>query len=236
MNSIYPQKVIAMKSLILPLVLAAALHSVSAQAATPSLINDGFEAGWTSYGLVGSDGHVTFVYRPAGPDIGWTFLGGGGVAGNYDALTAYEGQRFGLLQLGNPADLFGASGASFTQSFSLDVASTVDLSFALALRPGYRAGQQVAVALDGQVVHTFATASGWHVQNLALGDLSAGTHVLGFAGTASYAVYGDTTAYIDAVHLNATPVSPPVPEPDGWALMLAGLGVTGLIARRRLSV
>ncbi|HEY9193836.1 MAG TPA: hypothetical protein VIO81_13280, partial [Methyloversatilis sp.] len=93
-----------MKSLMLSLVLAAALHAVGARAASPSLINDGFEAGWTSYGLVGSDGHVTFVYRPAGPNIGWTFQGGGGVAGSYDALTAYEGQRFGLLQLGNPAD------------------------------------------------------------------------------------------------------------------------------------
>lgn len=224
-----------MKSLLLPLVLAAALHSIGVQAAQPSLINDGFEANWTSYGAVGSDGHVTFVYRPAGPDLGWTFKGGGGVAASYDALTAYEGQRFGLLQLGNPADLFGASGASFSQSFSLDADSTVDLSFALALRPGYRSGQQVAVALDGQIVHTFATASGWHVQNLALGNLAAGTHVLGFAGTATYAAYGDTTAYIDAVRLGATPVPPPVPEPDGWALMLAGLGVTGLIARRRLS-
>lgn len=208
------------------------MTAASAAQATPiTLVNEGFEAPWTGIGTVGSDGAVTFNYRPSGPNVGWTFQGGGGVAASYSLISAYEGQRFGLLQLGNPADPFGSTGASFVQSFSLASNATVDLSFALALRPGYQPGQRVAVAVDGNVVHTFAaTSTSWTLQSLSLGPLAAGTHQLGFAGLANYATYGDTTAYLDAVHLNA---AAPVPEPETYALMLGGLSLLGWQMRRR---
>lgn len=46
---------------------------------------------------------------------------------------------------------------------------------------------------------------------------------------------GDADAFADSVRItfNANPVSAPVPEPETWALMLAGLGLVGFAARRR---
>jgi hypothetical protein len=223
-----------MKSTVLSLILCTGLAAgLQAQAAPVSLINAGFEANWTAQNLVGSDGHATFYYVPTGPNVGWTFnrgaYGGSGIGASYDAIAAYEGSRFGLLQLGNPADPFGTTGSFISQTFMLDAAANVDLSFAMALRPGYPSGQSIAVALDGQVLSTFAATSGWSVKTLALGPLTSGAHVLGFAGTAAYASHGDTTAFLDAVQLNAVPV----PEPETYALMLAGLGLVGFAARRR---
>lgn len=220
-----------MKILFPALAATALICATAAQAAPVALANAGFESAWTSVGLVGSDGNVTFNYRPGGPDMGWSFHGGAGVAGSYAWLTAYDGSRFGLLQLGDPTDPFGANGTYFSQSFSLAADSNVDLGFALALRPGYNAGQKVAVAVDGNIVDTLAaTSTTWTFKSLSLGSLSAGAHTLGFAGLADYASYGDTTAFIDAVRLNAAPV----PEAETYALMLAGLGLVGFATRRRV--
>jgi len=220
-----------MKAVFASLLAALSVAAGIAHAAPVALTNAGFEAGWTSLGASGSDGNVTFNYRPAGPDVGWSFSGNAGVAAGYSLLTAYEGSRFGLLQLGNSSAPFGAQGTYMTQSFTLDSNAVVDLGFALALRPAYQYGQRVAVALDGQIIDTFgAESTSWTLQSRSLGMLAAGTHTLGFAGTADYAVWGDTTAYIDAVQLNAAPV----PEPETYALMLAGLGLVGFATRRRI--
>jgi hypothetical protein len=227
-------------AVLFPILVAGLVAGTQVQAAPVTLINAGFEANWTAQGGIGSDGHVTFYYSPTGPNVGWAFNSSGGssgVAASYDALTAYQGSRFALLQLGNPADPFGVSGNRISQSFALDSASDVNLNFAMALRPGYQAGQSVAVALDGLFLASFTATPGWSVKNLALGSLTAGSHVLSFAGTAAYATYGDTTAYLDAVQLNAvtTPVSvaSSVPEPESYVLLLAGLGLLGFSARRR---
>jgi len=215
------------------LLCAALLTGVQAQAAPVSLINAGFEENWTTQNGVGSNGYVTFYYGPSGPNVGWTFNSGAGVAENYNTFTAYQGSRFGLLQVGNPADPFGTSGSYLSQSFSLDSAAAVDISFALALRPGYAPGQTIAVALDGQVLNTFVANFGWEVKTLSLGAMTSGSHVLSFAGTADLAHYGDTTAFLDAVQLNTVPMSTsPVPEPETFALMLAGLGLIATKARR----
>lgn len=46
-------------------------------------------------------------------------------------------------------------------------------------------------------------------------------------------VTGLTFANDDAVTISQTPVTAAVPEPETWAMLLAGLAVTGVIARRR---
>jgi PEP-CTERM motif len=204
------------------------LFAGAAQAASVSLSNAGFESTWENPGFVGSDGTATFYYRPSGSAISWAFVGGSGVSNNYSLLSAYEGTRFGLLQLGDPADPFGSSGAHFSQTFNLDSASTIDLSFALALRPNYAAGQSVAVAVDGNIVQTIqASSTSWTLKTMSLGPLAAGVHTLGFAGMANHSVFGDTSAFVDDVQLNT------VPEPASCMIFLAGLGLIGSITRRR---
>lgn len=57
-----------------------------------------------------------------------------------------------------------------------------------------------------------------------VGNLSAGTYHIDFTGNVTGQHGG---AYLAALHLA------PVPEPETYAMLLAGLGVMGAIARRR---
>lgn len=205
---------------------------VPALAATPiALVNPGFETAWTA-SSPNSDGQVTFFYHPSGPNLGWTFgtsagfASGVGAANSYGLIHAYEGNRFAFLQIGTEP---------LSQAFTLAAAGSVDLSFELSLRPGYRTGQVVRVLLDGQAVADIATRStpGWELKTVSFGDLAAGQHTLAFQGKAVYAVSGDTTAYLDDVKLAYTAPQAPVPEPSAFALMAAGLLAIGRIARRR---
>jgi hypothetical protein len=68
-----------------------------------------------------------------------------------------------------------------------------------------------------------ASAAGF---GISLGSLTAGDYKLTFAGTAP--AVGQGTGFYSA----ALTVSP-VPEPESYAMMLAGLAVMGAIARKR---
>lgn len=202
----------------------AVVLTAPAHADPVNLVNAGFENNWSS-AQYGSDGHVTFNYVPTGPNMGWTFTGGGGVAGSYDYLHAYEGNQFAFLQLVS----------SMSQSFSLASSASATLDFALALRPGYMSGQTVSVLIDDHQIANFAaTSSAWASEHVNLGWLSAGSHKLSFTGNANYYVTGDTTAYVDDVKISVSPVPmSPVPEPETYAMLLAGFGLLGFTARRK---
>lgn len=66
-------------------------------------------------------------------------------------------------------------------------------------------------------------------------------HIAGLGDWGSYGYSvdyfdsGDADAFADSVRItfNANPVAAPVPEPETYALMLAGLGLVGMAARRR---
>ena len=185
-----------------------------------ALADAGFESAYSSFAYRGQDGHVTFTYEPTGANVGWAYASGTGVASSYDALSAYEGNSFAFVQ--NATEKFGQL---------IEVASTsqVSTSFALALRPGYNSGQVVGIMVDGQqVAAVAATSTQWTLQQVSLGTLSAGTHTFGFRGlNPNHA--GDTTAFIDAVKLSASPV----PEASSLSLALAGAGLVVAWRRRR---
>ena len=204
-----------------------------ARAAPIGLTNAGFEQQWVAAG-VGTDGVAVFNYGPTGPGMGWAFgYTGNGVSGSYSLLQAYEGNRFGFLQTGRLDDSFGPLGATISQTFTLDGASDLDLGFALALRPGYSGGQHVRVGIDGVLVAELAAIStGWVVQAVNVTGVSAGAHVLTFAGTGSNGL--DTTAFIDAVTLDAVATrngNQSLPEPG--SLGLIGLGLAMLVSLRK---
>jgi len=161
-----------------------------------------------------------YVYNPTG--LGWTFSTGSGVSTNGTAWggAAEDGNQFAFLQTAAPSTI--------SQSFTLTSTSDVNVSFYMALRAGYAPGQQIAVSVDGNTYQTFpASSTSWTQQTIDFGTLSAGSHMLMFAGTATYAQYGDTSAFLDNVSLGARPV--PLPS----AFLLFGPGLVGLAAIRR---
>lgn len=74
---------------------------------------------------------------------------------------------------------------------------------------GINMGESATFKITGALLDSFAN-----------GDLAAGAHVRSLV-TSSVSVIT---------------VTPPVPEPETYALMLAGMGVVGFVARRRRSV
>ena len=198
------------------------LASAMAHAAPVALADGGFESIGTP-AATGSDGQVTFQYRPSG--TAWSYAGYAGVANSYSRLSAYEGNQFALLQMNT---------GSISQFFTLDQGGQVDLSFAIALRTGfaqYVAGQSVSVAVDGQELQrVVAGSTAWKLGTYDLGWLNAGKHNLTFSGVGVVGANGaqlDTTAFIDAVSLNQN-----LPEPASLALVaVAGVGLGQ--ARRR---
>ncbi len=76
---------------------------------------------------------------------------------------------------------------------------------------------------------TFSSSATVTAQNLSLsGLLGSGSYRVDVAGTGGLA----GGAYLVSLSNNGAPVTP-IPEPESYALFLAGLGLIGTIARRR---
>jgi hypothetical protein len=128
---------------------------------------------------------------------------------------AEDGNQFAFLQMVS----------SISQSFNLPSSSNLGVDFYMELRTSYGdSTQQVAVSLDGTQVGLFPAASltSWTLETVNFGTISAGEHTLSFAGTGGSG--GDTTAFVDNVHLVT-----PLPS----ALLLFAPGIAGLAALRR---
>lgn len=191
-----------------------AFASSAALAADPVLVNTGFEVNTVGAGYAYGD-----------VATGWDFSGGAGVSANNTAWKGVttSGNYFAFLQVVS----------SISQTFSSGSLSNYSFSFDSALRPGYQSGQTVQVSLDGQLLGTVASmTTAWITTTFSATNVAAGTHTLSFSGTADYLQFGDTSAFIDNIRMTVTPV----PEPETYAMMLAGLGLLGCMARRKKNV
>jgi hypothetical protein len=198
--------------------------------ATELIANGGFEAPATA-SAPGSYGSYAY---PEGTLGGWTFQG----AGLIDAVSAtpwfggnppqgYAGQQYGFVQ----------STGTLSQVFTADVAGVLALSWLEGSRPFMYGGccngdQSYEVWLDTTLLGSFSTASGQDFLARSLDGpvLTAGSsYTLRFKGLST----GDNTVFLDNVSASITPTGA-VPEPASWALFIAGFGLVGLAARRRV--
>jgi hypothetical protein len=169
--------------LLLPLALAWFANTASASTIYP--INNGFEQPDLGSGC------DAYQYTPPSP--GWTFYGGGiaanescfDVAGatngnNDNHVTSTSGQT-ALLQGGD-----GTLAGGFSQTLTLPTAGNWVLYFSLEGRPYYDGPNGVNVFLDDvQVGSTLfpANLGSFNGVSVNLGNLTAGSHTIGFAGT-----------------------------------------------------
>jgi hypothetical protein len=170
----------------------------TASALTVYPVNNGFEQPDLGSGC------DAYQYNPPSP--GWTFLNSSGIAANEscfdltgttngnnnDGASSTSGQA-GLLQGGDGT----LSGVSFSQTLSLPTTGNWAAYFNLEGRPYYDGPNGVNVFLDGvQVGSTLfpANLGTFNGASVNLGNVTAGTHTIGFAGTVPD---GDHTTFVE---------------------------------------
>lgn len=153
---------------------------------------------------------------------GWT----GGRAGielrNNVAGAAFDGNNYVELDTTQNSEMWQTIDTSLGQNY--------DLSFAYSPREGVSSvSNGIEVFWNGLSLGVF-TGNGapngntWAVQNLSVTG-AASSSLLMFQAVGTSDSYGGS---LDAVSLTAA-----VPEPETYALMLAGLAAVGFVARRR---
>jgi Protein of unknown function (DUF642)/PEP-CTERM motif len=153
---------------------------------------------------------------------GWTGGRGGIELRNNVAGKAYEGKNY--------VELDTWTNSSMSQSFNSLLGQSYVLSFAYSPREHVAASSNgIQVLWNGADLGTFtgtAAASGnvWEVETL---------NVFGTGGltTLSFKAVGRSDSYGGS--LDSVSVTTAIPEPETYALMVAGLGLMALVARRR---
>jgi hypothetical protein len=130
---------------------------------------------------------------------------------------------------------------SFNDVFKFNLTNlsdTIASSVALTLAPFY----QTTFTSFGLFADTFGTGAGGSLLatgvlspaqdggTLTANNVASGNYYFELAGTSSGIVGG---VYVFSANTSASPNVPPIPEPETYALMLAGLGVLGAVAKRR---
>ncbi|WP_158081292.1 FxDxF family PEP-CTERM protein [Rhodoferax fermentans] len=141
-------------------------------------------------------------------------------------------------------DFSTASGTSFLNSFL--VTPTLDNTLFVSVYGGdtqfsslsfqIAGGQTVsATNLDGNLIASFNDKA-----NSALGNaytlLAGQSYVLTVTGVTkalTSGVNGSLSIKVRSGSVSFMPAVTPVPEPESWAMLLAGLGFVGFVARRR---
>jgi len=129
-----------------------------------------------------------------------------------------------------------AATASGTNNFTLDLSSlagwnNISLNAVISANFAGGSGYDVtAVSFDGNAFTPVVNLSvpnvfGADAWTYAAGNLSAGAHALDVTG----ALIGGAVGFTGSISITAQPV----PEPESYALLLAGLGLVGWLARRR---
>lgn len=188
--------------------------SFEGNSATPLIANHGDA---NSMGLQGGSTYIP-GWTVTGSEIAW--IG----SGNPYALSASQGDRFLDLtgwvnNTANPAGVVQTintvAGHQYTLSF--DLGNSTNFNYGATDSLTAQAGATSAVFTNTDVTST----NSW--QHFSMNFTASGsTTDVSFTGKSAIFYIG-----VDNVNVAA------VPEPESWALMLAGLGLLSFIARRR---
>ena len=174
---------------------------------------------------------------------GYTFNSGFKVINN--ASSALTGWTVGASSIdlirnaynaidGYSIDMLGTPGPGFlSQSFSVVAGQRYNLSFDMARNSSGPAGQGVAVSFGGVAGNFYSTAAASNTlssNTLSFTAASTGLATLSFASAAKAGTPLDkfSGAVIDNVSVMSA-----VPEPETYAMLLAGLGLMGFLRRRK---
>lgn len=204
-----------MRKIILAALLATPLFASAT--VTNLVVNGGFESNLQGNGTWHIYNNLT----------GWN----GGNAGielrNNVAGAAFEGKNF--VELDTTANSY------MWQNIATQAGTRYTLSFAYSPRPGVANDSNgIEVLWNGNVLGNFTApgvnANTWNVQTFDVVGVANFT-ALKFRAIGRSDSYGGSLDAISVVTSNSN--STPVPEPETYAMMLAGLAGLGLLARRR---
>lgn len=200
---------------------ATALFAAQAHAATNLIADGGFDIGATpgDYSYA-NDFHGSMT----GKGSPWTFTDASGVvnnAGAWGGVANYSTVAF--IQSYNG---FASNTPTVSQTFTSS-ATAYTVTFDLAQRPGNQ--ESLQVSLDGQILSGgLLTPAGASLTSYSytVTGLTGTSHTLQFKGVNNSGAY-DSSLFLDNVNVAA------VPEPETYAMMMAGLALVGVVARRR---
>lgn len=210
-----------MKPSRLILALAAAL-SISPAHADNLLVNPGFEHPAGNFVNFLMPGAYTWIN-------GWTTTGSG-VHWMRESL-GYFTDPIGrdAVDLAN----YNLANGGIEQRFATLAGTTYRVEFQgmTFQNPGNDGTGEISVLIDNQLINTYqlvnhsSASNAWQQFSFDF-TASSGSTLLSFA---NYLPAAKQYSFLDNVSVSAAPV----PEPENYAMLLAGLGLVGLVARRR---
>lgn len=167
------------------------------------------------------DGHTTLAsgqWNIYNNITGWSGIGHGIEVRNNVAGTAFDGKYF--------VELDTTANSAMQQSIATAAGKNYTLSFAFENRPGVALKSEgIEVFWNGVSQGVYNDSTNWKTVTLNVKGI-AGNSLLKFAAVGTSDSYGTS---LDKVSL----VAAPVPEPETYAMLLAGLAMVGVVVRRR---